>query len=271
MPKEKRKKVFYYNDEINDDFAGTSIRPCIVDEHFKYLHQSRIWNLCAFLVYYIIAFPLVWVFERVILRVRFVNKKAVKEFRDTPYFLYGNHTGWIDAFTPNLISLPRRNRIIVAADTVSIKGLKNITQMLGAVPVPTNLKGMKNFARAVDFHHQRCNITIYPEAHIWPYYTGVRPFSDVSFSYAVKHKCPVFAFFTAYTAPKGFLSHFRKANITVYVSDAFFPDEGLSDREARKDLRDKVYRFMLEKSKFSDYAVIEYIPKDQQQHSTASL
>lgn len=240
-----------------------NINQCTVDEKFKYIHTNPIWKICSFILYYIVAFPLVWLFERVILRVRFVNKKAVKKYKDTPYFLYGNHTGWIDAFTPNLISLPRRNRIIVAADTVSIKGLKNIVQMLGAVPIPTNLKGMRKFSEAVDFYHQSCNITIYPEAHIWPYYNGVRPFSDASFAYAVKHKSPVFAFFTAYTAPKGFLSWFRKANITVYVSDSLFPDEGLTDREARKNLRDKAYRFMLEKSKFSDYQVIEYISRDK--------
>ena len=33
-------------------------------------------------------------------------------------------------------------------------------------------------------------------------------------------------------------------------------------REARANLRDKVYAFMLEKSELSDYEVIEYIKKE---------
>ncbi len=262
MPKEK--KVIYYDDALNDDFAGTNINKTVVDETFPYIHTGFIWNILAFIVYYLIAFPLVWFFERAIMGIRFVNKAAVKKCRDTPYFLYGNHTGWYDAFTPNLISLPRRNRIIVAADTVSIKGLRSIVQMLGAVPIPTTAHGMKKFVQAVDHFHRRCNITIYPEAHIWPYYTGVRPFPDVSFGYAVKHNSPVFAFFTAYTAPKGIFSWLRKANITVYVSDPIFPDESLPPRQARKDLRDKVYAFMEEKSKLSDYEVCRYMPRSQQ-------
>lgn len=262
MKKEDSKRVVYYDDDLSDDFAGTNINKCTVDETFPYVHKSIFWRIGAFIAYYLIAFPLVWFFEKVILRMRFVNKKAVKKCKDTPYFLYGNHTGWWDAFTPNLISVPRRNRILVSADTVSIKGLRSIVQMLGAIPLPTSLRGMKRFSQAVDFYHQSCNITIYPEAHIWPYYTWVRPFSDASFTYPVKHKCPVFAFFTAYTKPKGFLSLFRKANMTVYVSDPIYPDEGLSDREARANLRDKVYAFMLEKSKYSDYEAIKYVNKN---------
>ena len=261
MQKENNKRVVYYDDDINDDFAGTNIHQCTVDETFPYVHTNPIWKVLAFIAYYLIAFPLVWFFEKVILRMRFVNRKAVRKCKDTPYFLYGNHTGWWDAFTPNLISVPRRNRIIVSADTVSINGLRSIVQMLGAIPLPTGFCGMKQFSKAIDHYHQSCNITIFPEAHIWPYYTGVRPFSDASFTYAVKYRCPVFAFFTAYTKPKGCLSFFRKANMTVYVSDPIYPDEGLCEREARANLRDKVYAFMLEKSKYSDYEVIEYIKK----------
>lgn len=259
-----KKKVFYYDDAVNDDFAGTNIKKSVVDEHFEYIRDGVLWKICAFIAYYIIAFPLVWFFQRVILGLRFENKDAVKLCRDAPYFLYGNHTGWWDAFTPNLISIPRRNRIIVSADTVSIKGLRSVVQMLGAVPLPTAFRGMRQFVKAVDHHHKRCNITIYPEAHIWPYYTGVRPFSDASFEYPVKNNAPVYAFFTAYSKPKGFLSIFRPANMTVYVSDPFYPDTSLSQKAARRDLRDRVYEFMVEKSQHSTYSVYEYIDKSKE-------
>lgn len=259
----KKKKVIYYDDALTDDFAGTNIHKTVVDETFPYIHENPIWKAVAAVAYYGIAFPLVWFFERVILGMRFENKKAVKQCKNTPYFLYGNHTGWYDAFTPNLISLPRRNRIIVEADTVSIPGLRSIVQMLGAVPIPTTVKGMKKFVQAVDHFHEDCNITVYPEAHIWPYFTGVRPFPDTSFGYAVKLGSPVFAFFTAYSAPKGIFGWLRKASITVYVSDPIYPDPNLPPREARKDLRDKVYAFMEEKSKLSDYEVYTYIPRQR--------
>ena len=255
-------EVIYYEDELNDDFAGNGITRCEIDESYKYIHTGPVWSFFAFIVYYIIAFPLVWFFERVIMRVRFVNGGAVRRYKGGPTFLYGNHTGWIDAFTPNLISVPRRNRIIVSPDTVSIKGLRTAVEMMGAVPVPTSHRAMHAFKEAIEHHHKRNNITIFPEAHIWPYFTGVRNFPDTSFAYPAKAGCPVFAFFTAYTEPKGFLSCFRRANMTVYVSDPIYAEEGLSEREARRDLRDKVYAFMKEASEKSTYAVKEYKRKE---------
>ena len=260
--KSEKIKTVYYGNECEDDFAGTNINSKTVDKNFKYIHKNVIWRALAFIAYYFIAYPLVWLYERVILRVKFVNKKALKAYKKQSSFYYGNHTGFIDAFTPNIMSVSRRNKIIVNADSVSIKGLKNIVQMLGALPVPTEMNGFKNFVRAIDYYHKKCNITIYPEAHIWPYFTGVRNFSDASFNYPIKYGAPTFAFFTAYTKPKGFLSFLRKANVTVYISDPIFCDEGLTGINARKNLRDKVYNFMVEKSKLSTYEVIRYVKVD---------
>ena len=161
MKKEKNKRVVYYSDEANDDFMGTDIKARNIDASFKFVHKNVIWRALSFILYYFVAVPLVAIYERVILRVRFVNKRAVRALRHTPYFLYGNHTGYIDAFTPNMISFPKRNMIVTSPDAVSIKGLRNIVQMLGAIPTPNGMGGMKNFARAVE-HHKRANITVYP-------------------------------------------------------------------------------------------------------------
>ena len=245
MKKKKNKRVIYYSDEINDDFAGTKIKTQVVDDKFKFIHKNIFWRFCAFFLYYFIAVPIIWFYTRILLRVKFVNKKAVKKLKKQHYFIYGNHTHIFDAFIPHLISIPTKTNIIVSQDTVSIKGIKNIVQMLGALPLASNLKGMKKFVEAINYYQQKNNIAIFPEAHIWPYYTGVRPFKDNSFSYPVKYNKPVIAFFTAYTKPKGFFSYFRKVNITVYVSDPIYPDEGLSNKEAQKNLRDKVYNFIL--------------------------
>ena len=256
----KDKPVFYYDDELNNDFAGTNISQKEVDEKFRFIHTNPLWKACSFVLYYIIAWPLVWFYERVLLGVRFVNRKAVKKC-DDHYFMYGNHTGFFDAFTPNLISLPKRNRIIVGPDTVSIPCICNIVQMMGAIPLPTKLSAMRRFYEAVEHYHKSSNITIFPEAHIWPYYTGVRPFTAASFAYPVQMQAPVVAFFVAYTKPTGLFVFLKKADITVYVSDPIYPAAGLARHEMQKDLRDKVYSFMLEKSKLSDYEVIRYVKR----------
>ena len=257
----KKTKVIYYTDELNDDFAGTNIKQKAVGKNFKYIQKNIIKRFFGFLFYYIIAVPVIWFYSRCLRHVKYVNRKAVRKLKK-PCFLYGNHTGALDAYSPGLICYPKRSKILTSPDIVSIKGIKNIVQMLGALPVPNDASGMKKFVQAVEYKKKKKYvITIYPEAHIWPFYTGVRPFKDTSFAYPVITNSPVCAFFTAYSKPQGFMHKFRKANVTVFVSDPIYPDMSLPRKEAQKKLRDEVFAFMKECSeKYSTYTVIEYKP-----------
>ncbi len=263
MKKQKPKKIVYYSDPLNDDFAGTSIKTKQVSANFKMAHKSIVWHFFADVVYYLIAMPLIWIYERIFLRIKIVNKKNLRKFKG-PCFFYGNHTQHTDVLAINIVGFPRRTQIVASADAVSIKGIKTLVQMLGAVPVPTEISGMRNFTKALEYYHKRGNnIAIYPEAHIWPYYTGVRPFVDSSFGYAVTLDSPVVAVYTAYSKPKGLFARFRKANMTLYVSEPFFPNKELSKKEAKEDLRNRVYDWMVDCSqKYNTYEAVKYVQKD---------
>lgn len=80
------------------------------------------------------------------------GSKTAKPLRELPggYFLYGNHTNTLaDAFIPTLLAFPRRANIVTAADTVSIPGVRNIVQMLGAVPLADTIDGTRQFLAAI--------------------------------------------------------------------------------------------------------------------------
>ena len=260
----EQKKIVYYNDPVNDDFADIKIKTKKVDKNFKFVHKNPFWNIFAWIIYYFLAVPIVWVYVKVFLRVKIVNKKALKKVKRGVY-LYGNHSGVTDVFIPSMIILPRRCKIIASPDSVSIPCIKNLVQMLGALPLPTDFSGMRGFVNAVEYYSKKnYDIAIFPEAHIWPYYTGVRPFKDSSFAYPANDNSPVVAFFVAYSKPKGFMSKFRKANMTVYVSDPIYADEKKTKNEKKAFLRDETYRFMSECSKkYSTYEVVRYLPGNE--------
>ena len=44
----KEKKVVYYSDESNDDFAELGIKRKPLGENFEYIHKNIIWNTCSF-------------------------------------------------------------------------------------------------------------------------------------------------------------------------------------------------------------------------------
>ena len=263
-------KVVYYSDPLHDDFAGTDIETQIVDETFPYRH-GKVWTAVSHVLYYAIALPLVWLMQRVVFGVRFVNRKHRSLVKGACY-VYGNHTSFFDAYTPALLSFPHRAELLAGPDAFSIPGIRSIVQMLGGIAIPNRVSGMKPFFRAQEasFRAGR-DITIFPEAPIWPYYTGVRPFEATSFSYPVRLQAPVIAFFTAYSEPQGIdrLLH-RKATIRTYVSEPFYPNPKLSHKEAQQDLRDRVFAFMEEMSRlYSTYNVIEYVQRAPEEQKKA--
>lgn len=116
---------------------------------------------------------------------RIVNKRCIKQAKKTGFFLYGNHTNAIaDAFIPTMLNWLSGVHVIVHANNVSIPFLGRITPCLGAVSLSDDKAAMKNFNKEIEhlIEDKQC-ITIYPEAHIWSYYTKIRNFKDSSFRY----------------------------------------------------------------------------------------
>jgi len=127
---------------------------------------------------------------------------------------------------------------------------------LGAVPVPTGQAGMKNFINAVKRHSGKNHvIVIYPEAHIWPYYTKIRPFGDASFHYPAELQKPVFTFTTVYK--KRLFFKFPKT--TVYIDGPFFANSANNLKQRKKELRDLCFEAMSNRSLKSNYEHVKYI------------
>lgn len=260
------KKTVYYSDPLNDDFADNGIRTTKVGNSFRYLRRSYVWNGCARFLYYVIAIPIVFVISKCYLGVRFENRRVLRKIKKQGYFLYANHTRGLDAFIPALAAYPRRAFLISNPDAVSIPFLRNIVLMLGAVPVPTETHALKKFHEALYTHYERHRaIAIYPEAHIWPFYTGIRPFPDTSFSYPVKVGAPAIAMVTTYRVRRGLFSFCKKPGMTITLSEPFYPDASLSPRKAREKLRNEVHDFMVKtvnERENAEYIRYVYRPAD---------
>lgn len=104
----------------------------------------------------------------------------------------------------------------------------------------------------------KSSVTIFPEAHIWPYYTKIRPFGAASFKYPVKLQVPVFCITHCYRKRK----FGKRPRIVSFVDGPFYPDQSLPVGEATQKLRDQIYATMCERAeKYSDYAYADYIRK----------
>ena len=257
-----KNKTIYYSDELNYDFASLGIKKKPLGDDFEYIHKNILWNTCSFVIYRMIAQPLVFVFVKVAHRQRFKNRKVLKTARKTGAFIYANHTNMLlDAFVPNIVKLRKRGYILVGPDTTSIPGLKNIVEMVGAIPLGQTLSENKEMLECINHRIAKNKgfITIYPEAHIWPYYTGIRDFKAGSFSYPCYTDTPVFAMTNCYQ--KKLIGKHPK--VVTFVDGPFYPDKNLPMKERKEKLRKQCYDTMVKRAKEnSTYSYIVYEKKD---------
>lgn len=258
IPQEK--KITFYQDELNDEFSEAVITPRVIDKNYIYLHKNKIWNLCSCLVQNVLSMPIKVLYAKCKFHIQYVEKEKLKQCRKEGYFLYANHTQpFADTFLPSLPIYPKRNFFIVNPENVSMKGMQTLVEMLGAIPIPIDVGGMKHFLRAIERQIEKKHaITIYPEAHIWPFYTKIRPFKEVSFQYPVRMKKPAFCMTNTYQV---YGKKKDKVKIVSYIDGPFWPDETLSRKESQMDLRNRIYACMCERAKNSNIEIIEYRKK----------
>ena len=258
-----KRKIIYYEDELNDEFSEAVLDRPKIDENYIYIKDSTFRRFTHFFWYRIIAMPLALIYTKAKFRHKIIGAECMKPYRECGCFMYGNHTQDIgDALIPNMIEKQKDKYVIVNPANLNAPFVGRVIRSLGALPLPDTLSANKKFLAAIEKRvRERAAIVIYPEAHIWPYYTEIRPFRDASFAYPVKHAAPVFCFTNTYQRRK----RSRLPRIVTYVDGPFFPDESLSPRERRKKLRDEVYEKMCERSRLSNLKVIQYVKKEKEQ------
>ena len=252
------RKTVFYTDELNEDFAGTNIDRKPLREDYRYVRKEPLWRAAEFLLYRVIAQPLVWLFVKAVFLQRFQNKRVLKAAKNSGAYLYANHTnGLFDAFVPNMLDMRKRCWIIVGPDAMSIPGLNPVIEMLGGVPLGSTAKQKLEMRSCVAQRvGEKGLVTIYPEAHIWPWYTGIRPFSAASFVYPAHDGLPVYAVTNCYQKRR--IGRFPK--LLTFVDGPFYADLSLPIKERRERLRNQCYEAMQARaSEHSTYAYWNYV------------
>lgn len=263
----KNCKVVFYSDELNDDFAGTNVKKKKqVDGKFVYIRKNIFFRIGAFILYRLIATPLVFLYCKIAYGYKIKNKKVLKGYKKKGLVMYGNHTLLTgDAFLPTLVNFPKKTYILSSQDAVSIKGIGTIVKMLGCIPVASELSGSMRCFRTVKTRvvDEKASLMIYPEAHIWPYCDFVRNFKDASFHYPVSLGVPSFCTTVVLKRRKFLPNLFKRPKIEVWVDGPFFAPGDLTSKEQQKWLRDAVYKKMVERSKLGNYTYIKYVKKEE--------
>ena len=252
------KKEIYYSDLLNDEFAGEELKAKKIDGTYKYIRNGFFAKIHHFFWYHMVFRPFSFIYIKLKFHNKIIGKEKLKPYKNETYYMYGNHTlQFGDPYIPQFMSY-KEKYMITNATNVSLPILGKLTPYLGALPLPDDMKAYKNFLEAIKYHESKKHVLIiYPEAHIWPFYTKIRPFKDDSFAYPIKSNSKVFCFTNT------FQKRGKKGYKVVTYIDGPFESENENAREKRKELRDKVYSYMSERSKLSNVELIKYIKKEE--------
>lgn len=259
MPKDQLPETIVYSDPLHDEFSVMEIHSDPILEDYKYIRDRGFFGkLKRFFLFRIVAKPIAKIYLHNTFHHEIVGKWKLKRYKKQAVFLYGNHTQIIgDALMPAFMLSPRYINVIVHPNNINIPTIGKYVPLLGGLPLPGSAKAKENFNDAIKTRvTQHQPIVIYPEAHIWPYYTGIRPFVSDSFSYPVFYGAPTFCFTNTYHKRKN-----GKVRIRTYIDGPFFPDFEASPKEAREFLRNEVYNTMCERAALSTYEKIKYVKK----------
>ena len=173
--------TYYYRDLQQDDFAGNDIVQRPLPHNFQYLVRGSLPRAAAFLLHHVVATPIVFAVQKLYYRERIVNRSCIRPYLRRGVYLYGNHTRRAgDAFAPHLVTFPHKAYIVTGQDAFSLPGLRWVVKALGGLPLPKTKAQAHAFSASLrELSKSKQSVALYPEAHIWPYYTGIRPFQMV--------------------------------------------------------------------------------------------
>lgn len=251
----KKTKTIYWSDELNDDFNETLKERPEVPKNYHYLRR---FHVSAWLCYYLVAKPILGLYC-LFHGIRVKNKDVLKKLKKTGYFIYSNHVAISDVFKFACYAVPtKRVNIIGYSDALSLKIIRPLMRGLGYLPIPSDIDNLKKMKEAIQVLVNKKEIVlIYPEAHIWPYYTKIRNFKDVSFSYPAEMNKPVLPAVTIWRGKPN-----KKPKQTIVFGKPIYPNPELTPLENKKYLHDECLLQMKEiASKYEQVEYIKYIKK----------
>lgn len=250
----KNIKIQYYN-HFTDDFFKTKGKDYQIPVDYKWVHSGALYRLGENILL-LIAKAYAKIYLSICLGIQVRDRTSQETYEIKGCFLYGNHTlPQGDAFIPLKCKPCHRIYTVVNASNLGIPILGKLLPMLGAIPIPGSLHQMLQFRDTI---YRRIKeggcVVIYPEAHVWPYYTGIRSFEQGAFSYPANIGVPCFCSTVTYQKRRWR----KKPVITIWLDGPFYPDMSLKKKQRQKKLEREIWERMYTRSRKSTYEYIHY-------------
>ena len=205
--------------------------------------RNTIFNFFANIFYYIVAVPILLVFDKLFFDYKVIGKENIKKVPGGKITI-SNHIHYLDCTMNGIINLPDYSHFITLESNCEIPIIGSLVKLLRGIPIPTKLEEKKKFyekiAKLLDAGE---TIHIYPEGELRLYAQELSEFKKGAFAMAVESNVPIIPSVILTRKRYGIYKYFKtKPLITQVVLEPIYPDLSIENKLERiEKLKQEAY------------------------------
>jgi 1-acyl-sn-glycerol-3-phosphate acyltransferase len=200
---------------------------------------------CTFF-YFIIAIPLLIIFNRCFFGLKIENRKALKKLKRSGAVTICNHIHEMDSAIC-AVGIPRKKLIYVSQPANFNIGIASLfVDVLGSVPSPSSPKELQSFIYTLSKYLRNGRLVhFYPEGDLIKYDDRIREFQRGAFYLAIDAQVPVLPMRLICREPDGLQGLFKKKPcFTLVFGEPIYPNYILHKDDAIRDMLERAEQVM---------------------------
>ena len=195
-----------------------------VNEKYKYVPTNTFFRIISWIVYYIIAVPILSIILKLVYDFKIEGKENIKNLQGGAITV-SNHVLVLDCAMVGLAICGKKKIFYTTqSESFQIPFVRKLIKLLKAIPIP---KGVKNKERMVkeisNLLKDNKFVHFYPEAILYPYCNKIRHFKNGAFDLAIKNDVPVVTIVIKFRQPKGIRKILkRKKDATLKILEPIY-------------------------------------------------
>ena len=208
-----------------------------VNEKYKYVPTNIFFRIISWIVYYIIAVPILSILLKLVYDLKIEGKENIKNLQGGAITV-SNHVLVLDCAMVGLAVCGKKKIFYTTqSESFQIPFVRKLIKLLRAIPIP---KGVKNKERMVkeisNLLKDNKFVHFYPEAILYPYCNKIRHFKNGAFDLAIKNDVPVVPIVIKFRQPKGIRKILkRKKDATLKILEPIY-FENILKEESQENL-----------------------------------
>ena len=208
-----------------------------VNEKYKYVPTNIFFRIISWIVYYIIAVPILSILLKLVYDFKIEGKENIKNLQGGAITV-SNHVLVLDCAMVGLAVCGKKKIFYTTqSESFQIPFVRKLIKLLRAIPIP---KGVKNKERMVkeisNLLKDNKFVHFYPEAILYPYCNKIRHFKNGAFDLAIKNDVPVVPIVIKFRQPKGIRKILkRKKDATLKILEPIY-FENILKEESQENL-----------------------------------